>query len=265
VNAYQQWQQYSGGSSRNANPATEARRAAADRAHMEAGNEVRAREADAARARAAAEKANLDLSAWLAELARRRVTYRQCLAQCTSTSERRTSGGKKKWILVGGGVAAGGVAIAAGGSSATTPQAPPVTNAPATVPPATTPQADTRLGTFNARLAVILNAGQHPDLIGEILTVLVTAYSPSSSSVGVPIPVRVTASDPRFIPVEGTVDDAGRLQAGGGGTYAGFSTSATLDLTIAGDSVSGRYTIGADGRLPTGQPITWSVTGRRAP
>lgn len=184
-----------------------------------------------------------------------------------------SGGGPSRALLIGGGaLVVGGIAVAAGGGDDGT--APPVTSpgggvmptpTPTPTPepePTPTPEPDMgRLGDWNATCNLGPNAGNHPNLIPGMVWMRIEGMP---ALVAQDAPVRVTGDDPDFIPVEGILEDAGRLVANGGGTYAGFATSATLEITFNGNaSFSGVYTIGGDGGLPGGMPISWNVTGSR--
>jgi hypothetical protein len=258
--ALEQFQKYA----RRVDPVAEAKRRAADRARTDARNDVLARQGDVERARAAATQAEQDFAQWLVELTKRRAAYRECLKKCAVSASQQAGGaGSKKWLLIGGAAAVtGGAALAAGGSSGTSQPAVVVAPSPGPSPP---PVVDPRTGTFGTSFTVSQNPGRHPNLIAAAMQLFVSPLTTASRSAA-PIRVRVTASDPAFIPVEGTVGDDGRLAAGGNGRYAGFNTAATLELTItASGASSGRYSIGTDGGLPTGQPIAWAVSGARRP
>jgi hypothetical protein len=73
--------------------------------------------------------------------------------------------------------------------------------------------------------------------------------------------------DGPWIPLSGTLDDAGNFSATGLGTYAGFSGidatytgKLTLDATGRIIGSTGTLTIGANGKLPGGQPIIYTLT-----
>lgn len=65
-----------------------------------------------------------------------------------------------------------------------------------------------------------------------------------------------------WVLVSGTIDQLGNFSASGTGTVAGYTNVQVLFeglLTI--DFLEGEYTMGADGGLPTGQAIVYSVSG----
>lgn len=78
--------------------------------------------------------------------------------------------------------------------------------------------------------------------------------------------IDITGDGP-WIPVSGTQDDLGNFNTTGIGTYAGFTGidatyvgKLTLDATGRIIGVNGTLTIGANGKLPGGQPIIYTLT-----
>jgi hypothetical protein len=76
--------------------------------------------------------------------------------------------------------------------------------------------------------------------------------------------ITIKGSHP-FVEVSGEYDEAtGEFSAEGTGTVAGFpNIKVTFTGTVDENSISGEYTMGADGGLPGGQPIVYSVEGER--
>jgi hypothetical protein len=68
-----------------------------------------------------------------------------------------------------------------------------------------------------------------------------------------------------WVEVSGDYDEStGEFNAEGTGTVAGFpNIKVTFTGTFDGESISGEYTMGADGGLPQGEPIVYSVEGER--
>jgi hypothetical protein len=68
--------------------------------------------------------------------------------------------------------------------------------------------------------------------------------------------------DPPFVSVDGELNDDGSFYAEGHGTVAGFPNIAvTFEGQFSDGTLSGQYTMGADGGLPTGEPIIYGLTG----
>lgn len=66
-----------------------------------------------------------------------------------------------------------------------------------------------------------------------------------------------------WVDVSGTVDGQGNFMAQGRGTVAGYSNIlATFEGQYSGEGFVGEYTMGADGGLPGGLPITYYVEGQ---
>lgn len=77
--------------------------------------------------------------------------------------------------------------------------------------------------------------------------------------------ISIRGPDP-WVEVNGTLADDGSFTATGTGTVAGFPNIAvTFEGTLTSDGLAGDYTMGAEGGLPTGQPITYRVEGQRTP
>jgi hypothetical protein len=67
-----------------------------------------------------------------------------------------------------------------------------------------------------------------------------------------------------WVDVTGELQPDGSFEAQGTGTVAGFpNILVTFTGTIDGDGLRGEYTMGADGKLPGGESITYSVVGTR--
>ena len=104
-------------------------------------------------------------------------------------------------------------------------------------------------------MPVVISADQdpagHAPFIGEMpnqLTVTVTGSTITISGGGA------------FVRVSGTLAGGGAFVATGTGTVAGFSgTSVSFAGQLTDDGITGEYTMGVNGNLPTGQPITYSV------
>jgi len=76
----------------------------------------------------------------------------------------------------------------------------------------------------------------------------------------------ITVKGPHpWVEVSGDFDEAtGEFSAEGTGTVAGFpNIKVTFTGTLGVDTISGEYTMGADGGLPQGEPIVYSVEGSR--
>jgi hypothetical protein len=66
-----------------------------------------------------------------------------------------------------------------------------------------------------------------------------------------------------WVNVEGELNEDGSFSANGKGDVAGFSDIAVgFEGTISMQHLEGKYTMGAEGGLPSGQPITYVVQGR---
>jgi hypothetical protein len=75
--------------------------------------------------------------------------------------------------------------------------------------------------------------------------------------------INIRGPDP-WVEVTGTLADDGSFTATGTGTVADFPDIAvTFEGTLTSDGLAGDYTMGAEGGLPTGQPITYRVEGQR--
>jgi hypothetical protein len=68
--------------------------------------------------------------------------------------------------------------------------------------------------------------------------------------------------EPPFVNVSGELNDDGSFYAEGRGTVAGFPDIAvTFEGQISNGTLTGDYTMGAEGGLPTGTPIVYGITG----
>jgi hypothetical protein len=68
--------------------------------------------------------------------------------------------------------------------------------------------------------------------------------------------------DPPFVNVSGELNDDGSFYAEGRGTVAGFpDVAVTFEGQITNGTLTGDYTMGAEGGLPTGTPIVYGITG----
>jgi hypothetical protein len=67
-----------------------------------------------------------------------------------------------------------------------------------------------------------------------------------------------------FVPVTGTFEEDGSFTATGVGVVAGFANIVvSFEGVIRPESLTGSYTMGVNGGLPTGQPIVFAVDGMR--
>lgn len=64
-----------------------------------------------------------------------------------------------------------------------------------------------------------------------------------------------------WLPLSGTIGSDGSFNLTGSGTVAGFSNvSSSFTGTVTSSGYSGKITVGTQGELPTGAPISWNVT-----
>lgn len=110
----------------------------------------------------------------------------------------------------------------------------------------------------------------------EISIALQILYDPAGHNpfIGMPASLRIrmrqgsiSFEGPHpWVGVSGEVDQEGNFQAAGVGTVAGFpNIRVTFSGTITPESLSGEYTMGANGGLPGGQAITYGVEGTLRP
>ncbi len=67
-----------------------------------------------------------------------------------------------------------------------------------------------------------------------------------------------------WVNVQGEIDDDGSFLASGSGTVAGYrNILVTFQGNIDDGQIQGDYTMGANGGLPGGQPIVYSVSGEK--
>jgi hypothetical protein len=106
--------------------------------------------------------------------------------------------------------------------------------------------------TYFAGFVVIFDDGGHVIFVGlpDVMSLLVTYGS-----------IMIEGPEP-FVAVAGEVADDGSFTATGTGTVAGFSDITVIfEGVITPESLTGEYTMGADGGLPGGEAIVFEVTG----
>jgi hypothetical protein len=111
-------------------------------------------------------------------------------------------------------------------------------------------------GTFETRFTVEDDECGHAPFVGfrDVMTVAITVGRRSAISVEI-------ATDPGLEPVMGAIGDGGcMLSASGEGTVAAYpDIQVDWEGTLASDGLTGTLTLGADGALPGGCPITYGV------
>ena len=110
-------------------------------------------------------------------------------------------------------------------------------------------------GWFGVHLTVVYDKAGHITFIGMPEDLLINILGGSISIEG-PHP---------WVNVSGDYDeDSGAFSASGTGTVAGFpGIAVTFEGTLDENGVSGEYTMGANGGLPSNEPIRYSVEGQR--
>ena len=105
---------------------------------------------------------------------------------------------------------------------------------------------------YNAISDVISDKGGHGEFI-RMLLALILRVTPGSIVIEGPEP---------WVTVVGEVGDDGSFVATGSGTVAGFPDIAVVfEGSISMDNIAGEYTMGAEGGLPGGEPITYLIIG----
>ena len=110
-------------------------------------------------------------------------------------------------------------------------------------------------GTYPVTITITLDLSGHDPFIGM----------PSSMDLEVfQSDITVTGPSP-WVEVTGALQSDGSFSATGRGTVAGFpNIVVTFEGTLTSAGLSGEYTMGAEGGLPTRQPITYHIQGQRA-
>ncbi len=106
---------------------------------------------------------------------------------------------------------------------------------------------------FGVELIAIIDKAGHVKFIGMPEQLVIEVLFGS---------ITIKGPDP-WVEVSGEYDEAtGEFSAEGAGTVAGFpNISVTFTGTVNAESISGEYTMGADGGLPQNEPIVYSVEG----
>lgn len=105
---------------------------------------------------------------------------------------------------------------------------------------------------YNAISDILFDKGEHGDIIRMLLAFVLNVYPGS---------VVIEGPDP-WVTVTGDINEDGSFVATGRGTVAGFPDIAVVfEGTISLDRIAGEYTMGAEGGLPGGEPITYLVIG----
>ena len=110
-------------------------------------------------------------------------------------------------------------------------------------------------GNYQIQLIVIIDEDGHATFVGMPEQLLVEIFGGS-----------ININGPRpWVNVSGDYDEAtGAFSATGSGTVAGFPGIAVIfEGSLDETGVSGEYTMGAEGGLPGGKPIVFSVNGQR--
>lgn len=163
------------------------------------------------------------------------------------------------WAGTGGAAAAVVIITATGGDDDTDTSLPPstvITPTPAPVPTATPAPAGSQTdlpGMYGCNLSVINNPSNHPNLLGNRITIEVRQEGNNSS---------VFSNNQDFIDVHGPFID-NRQNLVGNGNYAGFATTAewmgNFNPGTGGRAdIQGEYAAGTDRALPGGGEIRWS-------
>lgn len=111
-------------------------------------------------------------------------------------------------------------------------------------------------GTYDVNLAVASNPANHPVLLQTLVLQL--------QIIGTALTIIQLSSNPNFpSQMSGTISD-GSFSASANGVYSGFPTLFQLAGTIVAlQTLNFILTVGANGSLPGGQPITYSATGTK--
>ena len=196
----------------------------------------------------------------------------ECNKKCTTATETGSLFPKGSLYYVLGGAVGGGLLIASGGGTPPSTVSPPVTSAPATTAPpvATTPTPApapvpapapqpriSAAGRYKcSSCAPVSDNGRHNGVI-NLCPQLLADFSVSDEPMTVSHPLP-------FVAMTGMLNTTtGAFTASGSGTVAGFPNVSVRGAGMV-DPVTGvirmNYTMGANGELPGGQPITYSIT-----
>jgi hypothetical protein len=131
------------------------------------------------------------------------------------------------------------------------PATPEPTATSVTIPPATEEPIDEVL--IGVVATILFDEGGHGPFI-DLPTFIQILINFANGTITGPFP---------WVAVSGTFDGDGIVTAQGRGTVAGFSNIlVTLEGQYSGDGFAGEYTMGADGGLPGGSPITYYIEGQ---
>jgi hypothetical protein len=140
------------------------------------------------------------------------------------------------------------------GAPGTKPTASPTPTQSATPMPTPTESALAALGKYLADVIVEEDEAGHAPFI-EMPTKIELVIRVGSISIEGPFP---------WVAVGGEIEADGSFDASGRGTVAGFPNIAvTFQGSVSEGRLEGRYTMGAEGGLPQGLPIVYSVNGER--
>jgi hypothetical protein len=110
-------------------------------------------------------------------------------------------------------------------------------------------------GDYNVNISVKSDPAGHAPFIGQMPNKLKASISGSQ--------ITITGSG-AWVTVSGTLNSDGSFTAIGTGTVADFpNVSVRFVGTITAQGLNGDYTVGANGELPTGKPITYSINGQK--